>query len=317
MFPWSKKINELESDLEVRERELERLRAAHAKEIEALKQQHTKECEAIYAEVKEADAALDVANEELSATRVELNKMRSNAQELNIQRQYNRRLLHPVTPEEMAKAYPGFELIVTPAFFRLKDEYGNSWLIERAGYLRRYTGYVANLFNAPDYAPLREDPYFQQALPKDIKSNLEVVFGEVRDNKVFRLCQPLSAKAIVVSFLAEDTPSLQSWCDDNELMIIVDANNKRHQGLRQISVTLPFPVKLPTLQFDTVLDGDDCIENDLEHQRKVYDSRLRGACQHIYMREFFLDAAYFSAKRDEVVGQDKKNTKSEVGEKSG
>lgn len=304
MFPWSK-IKELESDLIVREEEIKRQEERHAKEIEALKQQHAKECEIIRTEVDELNEALGAANEEISAMRVELNRLRSNAQDLGTYRSYNKRLLQPVTPEEMAKAYPGFEFIVTPAFFKLKDEYDNSWLIERAGYLRRYTGFVANLFNTPDYTPLREDPHFQNALPKDIKSNLEIVFGEVRKDKVFRLCPPLSAKSIVVSFLAENTPNFQSWRDDNKHIIIVDTNSKQHQGLRQISVTLPFPVKLPTLQFDTTLDGNDCTAADLEHQRKVYDSQLRSACQHIYMRGIFLDTANFSTKRDE----DEKDTK--------
>lgn len=304
MFPWSK-IKELESDLIVREEEIKRQEERHAKEIETLKQQHAEECEIIRTEVDELNEALGAANEEISAMRIELNRLRSNAQDLGTYRSYNKRLLQPVTPEEMAKAYPSFSIMVTPAFFKLRDEYGVSWLIERAGNLRRYTGYVANLFNTPDYTPLREDSYFRKALPNDVKSNFEIVFAEQRESKVFRLCSPSTATSIVVTFLAELTSGLQAWCDKNKESIITNVNNQRHPGLRQISVVLPFPVDAPSLQLNPELDGEDCTLTDLEHWRKNYDNQLRSACQHIYMRGIFLDTANFSTKRDE----DEKDTK--------
>ncbi len=308
MSPWSKKIEDLESDLRLKEEEIKRMQERHVKEIETLKQQHADECKAIRTEVEGADEALDATNKELSATRIELNKMRSQAQDLNNYRAYVKRLVQPVSAEEITKVYPGYTLTVTPAFFKLEDKHGISWLIERAGYLRRYTGYVANLFNTPNYAPLRDDHYFQQALPKDIKSNLEIVFAERRGNKLFRLCPPLSATAIVVSFLAEATAVLQGWCDGNKQAIIADDSCQKHLDLRQISVVLPFPVQLPTMQI-TLLDGEDCTETDLAHLSKTYDNQLREACQHIYMREFFLDATYFSTKRNEDTndGQVKKS----------
>lgn len=299
MSLWSKKIEDLESDLRVRDEEIQRMQERHAKEIEALNQQHEKECEAMRAEVKELDETLDATNKELGDTKIELNKMRSDAQSLNKYRAYTQRLIQPVSPEEIADTYPGFTLTVTPAFFRLKDSRGISWLIERAGYLRRYTGYVANLFDTPEYAPLREDSYFQQALPRGIKSNLEIVFAEKREDKLFRLCPPLSATSIVVSFLAEPTAALQGWCDDNQQAIIADGGCQKHSDLRQISVVLPFPVQLPAVQITPALDGKDCTEADLKHLLKTYDNQLRDACQHIYMRNFFLDAACFSTKRDE------------------
>ncbi len=297
-----RKVKELEAELVAKDSEIADLKAQKENaeaEIDKLKEQYADEYQRVLqensAKIAELQQNLTEIMTEASAriekAEAEAKRARLASSDNQKYHDYAKRLIHPVTPAEVEKVYSNYKVTTTPTFFKLKDENNDIlWLLRRNDYLRRFNGYLPNLFEVPKYPLLESDIYLQRALPPDIKSTLEIIFVEHHGGeKTFCFCAPQNANAIIVAFWVEQSSIFQTWQERNVQKILISATCQDRANWRLVTLILPFPVAYPDVGIDEKLDAEDCSAADVECTIADYEHRLRAACQHIYMQHFFLE----------------------------
>ena len=294
------RLRDTESEWHKEVKELKKSKEEHLAVIQKLREElatSTRGVERTKAELAGAYAQLETAQDELTRTKStlervqrELNSMRGARQDAITLSQYNQRLTRPITADEVRKAYPGCEVIATPAFFRLEGEHDIIWLLPRGDLERRSNGFLPNLLNSPRY-DLAKDELLSRQLPDSIKSTVNIVFvrrrQETISEKIYTVCEPNAASEIVVTFWAEATESFQKWQAQYQEENVVTADITDHPNWRLIYLVLPFPCVDTSLQLVADNLDDNSTADDLKLMQEKQAQTQRETYQRAYRSHFF------------------------------
>lgn len=287
MFISQKEYEDAQQRIRQLQTELELLEKNHEKEIAGFKQEHEAETAVSQAEIALWQSKLERAEAENAALRQELNQLRGAKQDVSQLRQYNQRLMRPVSVEDVEGVYRNHAVTATPAFFQITGEHDLIWLLPRGELRRRPNGFLPNLLDSPHYDQSSLDKITSQHLPPNIKSTLNLVFAQRRAARTFTLCEPYVATEVVISFYVEADEDFYTWRKNCIGEVLASSECAEHPELQLVYLVLPFLCPDTKLHLDLGNGFDNSTAADLQLLRTQQEQRIREKYQDQYQHHFF------------------------------